>query len=103
MPGFGKSFELKRAYDTLGCCHIVIYAVELIRSAVLIFLDKAPASAADRLKGFEGHGELAWSEPTSVDVRICMCLENQFARRIEFPCDEEFLFSWLNCDCCLIF
>jgi len=38
-----------------------------------------------------------------IKLRIYMSLENQFARRFELSCDEEFLFAWLCYDGCFIF
>src|SRR5918993_3157756 len=103
MAGFGQSLKLEGTNNALRGCHIVIYAVEPKFISVLIFLYKAPPSAADRLKRFKGRVQVARSQPADVNLGVGMSFEYQFTRRIKLTGNEKFLLSGLRRNRCLIF
>jgi len=76
----------------------VIYAVESEFIAVVIPLDKAPATTAHRLESFEAGGQTVRSQPLGVDLRVRMGLEDQIHGCIELPGDEELLFAGFGGD-----
>src|SRR5688572_23935837 len=70
--------------------------------AIVIFLNKAPLSTADRFESFEGRAQIARSEPTNIDIRVGVSLEDKLARGIKFSSNKELLFARLRRNYCFV-
>src|SRR5437016_14250719 len=67
--------------------------MESILSAVLVFVDVSPHASASRFKFLEPHCEPSWSKPLSVELGACVCFEDELARCVKLPRDEELLLA----------
>src|SRR5256885_9256034 len=76
-------------------------AMESILSAVLVFMDVSPHASASRFKFLEPHREPSWSKPLSVELRVCVCFEDELAGCVKLPCDEELLLARFSSNFCL--
>src|SRR2546428_13060789 len=76
--------------------------MESILSAVLVFVDVSPHASASRFKFLEPHCEPSWSRPLSVELGVCVCFEDELARCVKLPCDEELLLARFRSNFCLI-
>src|SRR5947209_19991541 len=75
--------------------------MESILSAVLVFVDVSPHASASRFKFLEPHCEPSWSKPLSVELGVCVCFEDELARCVKLPCDEELLLARFSSNFCL--
>ena len=89
---FGESFKLKSLNHQLFR-HLMEYAMKAKFVSILILVDIAIPATVMWLKGFKDHVVAARPKPLDVKSRVDMGFVNQCARRIEFSCNEEFLFA----------
>src|SRR6266511_2520271 len=71
----------------------MVYAVETEFIAIFVLLDKAPLAAADGLERFKSHGQVTWTNPTGIEVRVRVGLEDQLAGCVKLTGNEELLFA----------
>src|SRR3989441_3805174 len=77
------------------------HAVKSIFSPVLVFMDVSPHTSASRFEFLESHCESSWSKPLRVELGVSVCFEDELARGVKLPCDEELLLARFGSNFCL--
>src|SRR5690349_21116963 len=90
MSRLRKSLELKRL-DHQVFSDRMEHTMKSKFISFVILMDVAISAAAIWLEGFKDHLIAAWPKPLGIKIRVSMRFEDQFARRIEFACNDDLL------------